>query len=104
MKFDKKNGVPTIALFCSFSDFFSNVMIAWLLIPGGIVVIVYAVKIVDQFFGEIPFAEKIFGSGGTYTFIKLLGLAMTLFSIVWLTGDLPHWLRSTFGKFFGGVS
>lgn len=78
-------------------------MIAWLLIPGGIVILVYAVKIVDQFLGEIAFAERVLGSGGTYTFVKLLGVATTFLSIMWLTGDLPRWLRSTFGMFFGGI-
>jgi hypothetical protein len=78
-------------------------LIAWLLIPSGIAIIVYSIKIGD-FIGEIDFAEKIFGRGGTFAFVKLLGLCLSVFSIVWLTGDLPRWLRSTFSIFFGGAS
>lgn len=75
-------------------------MLAWLLIPAGIVVIVKSAQIGD-FIGEIDFAERVFGSGGTYNFIKLFGLAITILSIIWLTGDLPAFLQSTLGRFFG---
>jgi hypothetical protein len=75
-------------------------MLAWLLIPTGIVIIVKAAQIGD-FVGEIDFAEKYLGSGGTYSFIKLFGLAVTIFSMMWLTGDLPSFLQGTLGRFFG---
>ena len=75
-------------------------MLAWLLIPAGIVIIIKSAQI-GNFIGEIDFAEKFFGSGGTYTFIKLFGLATTILAIVWLTGDLPAFLHGTLGRFFG---
>jgi len=75
-------------------------MLAWLLIPAGIVIIVKSAQIGD-FVGEIDFAEKYLGRGGTYSFIKLFGLAVTIFSIMWLTGDLPAFLHGTLGRFFG---
>jgi hypothetical protein len=75
-------------------------MLAWLLIPAGIVIIVKSAQIGD-FIGEIDFAEKFIGSGGTYSFIKLFGLALTILSIIWLTGDLPSFLKNTIGRFFG---
>jgi len=52
-------------------------MIAWILIPVGILMVVYAEK-VGRLTGSIPFAEKIFGIGGTYPFLKLVGLAITI--------------------------
>ena len=75
-------------------------MLAWLLIPAGIVIIVKSAQI-GNFIGEIDFAEKYLGSGGTYSFIKLFGLAVTIFSIMWITGDLPYFLHVTLGRFFG---
>jgi len=77
-------------------------MIAWFLIPAGILMVIYSEKVV-RFTGEIPFAEKWVGGGGTYTFVKLLGLAMTLLSIMWVSGGLDMFLRATLGVFIPGV-
>ena len=74
-------------------------MLTWLLIPAGVVIVVKAAQI-GNFIGEIDFAEKYLGSGGTYSFIKLFGLGLTILSIIWLTGDLPSFLQETMGKFF----
>jgi hypothetical protein len=75
-------------------------LLAPLLIPAGILVIVKSAQIGD-FIGEITFAEKVLGSGGTYTFIKLFGVATTILSIMWLTGGPQEFLRDHVGKFFG---
>ncbi len=75
-------------------------IIALLLVPLGILVVVKSARIGD-FVGEIAFAEKAFGSGGTYTFIKLLGIATSLLAIMWLTGGPQIFLRDHVGKFFG---
>jgi hypothetical protein len=77
-------------------------MIAWLLIPGGIYILLKADKIVDNFTGPIPFAEKYIGMGGSYTFIKLFGLAMTIFSFMHVTGGLEWFIAGTIGKFIPG--
>ena len=75
-------------------------LIALLLVPAGILVIVKSARIGD-FFGEIAFAEKVFGSGGTYTFVKLSGVVITILSIMWLTGGPQAFLRNHVGTFFG---
>jgi len=75
-------------------------MLAWLLIPIGVVIIIYAEKI-GTFTGAIGFAEKIFGPGGTYAFVKIFGLLVSIFSIMWATGGLQIFLRSTVGGLFG---
>ncbi len=77
-------------------------MIAWLLIPAGILMIAYVEKVV-RFTGEISFAERWFGSGGTYTFMKLLGLGITLLSIMWVSGGLEIFLHATLGRFIPGL-
>lgn len=75
-------------------------MIAFLLIPAGILMVIYTEKIVD-FTGDIEFAEKMFLSGGTYTFVKLLGVAITILSFMWIVGGLQPILKSVFGPFLG---
>ncbi|MCF7917383.1 hypothetical protein K9L27_00020 [Candidatus Gracilibacteria bacterium] len=78
-------------------------MIAWLLVPAGVLIIIYSEKI-GVLTGEIPFGEKIFGAGGTYTLIKIVGLLMSLFSIMWITGGLPEFLHGMLSKFIPGVN
>ena len=77
-------------------------MLLWLLIPVGVLVIVYSKKIVDLT-GTIPFAEKIFMNGGTYTFIKLCGLAIIILSFMSITGGLQSFLKNFFGPLFGAT-
>lgn len=74
-------------------------IIPWLLIPAGVIVVVKAIAIGD-FIGEIDWCEKYIGSGGTYTFIKLFGLAVSLVSIMWLTGTPQAFLQNTIGHLF----
>ncbi len=75
-------------------------MLALILIPVGVIIIIYARDIVD-YIGEIEFAESVFLQGGTYTFVKLFGLAMTVFSFMWALGGLQPLLLSFFGPLFG---
>jgi hypothetical protein len=77
-------------------------MIAWILMPVGILMIIYSEKI-SQLTGAIPFAERIFGNGGTYLFLKITGLLMTILSFMWVTGGIQPVLKSTFGVFFSGA-
>ena len=75
-------------------------LLTLLLIPAGIIMVWKSTQIGD-FTGELDFAEKIFGSGGTYSFIKFFGIAVTLLSIMWLTGGPQVFLQDHVGKFFG---
>lgn len=75
-------------------------LLALLLIPFGIIMVWKSAQIGD-FIGEIDFAEKVFGSGGTYSFIKFFGIAVTIISIMWLSGGPQVFLRDHLGKFFG---
>ncbi len=79
-------------------------MIAWLLIPTGIYILLKADIVVDTFTGQIPFAEKVFGTGGTYTFIKLFGLLLSIFSFMHVTGGLEWFIAGTIGQFIPGFS
>jgi hypothetical protein len=55
----------------------------------GLSLIIYTKPIRDQV-GTIDFAEKYFGMGGTYNFLKLLGLFIIIFTIFWATGTIDR--------------
>lgn len=72
-------------------------ILALLVIAAGFLFIIKTDQI-GRFTGDIPFAEKYLGTGGTYGFIKLIGLAMILLSIMHLTGGLDLFMNATVGK------
>ncbi len=55
---------------------------------------------VKNFTGDIGFAEKIFGIGGTHTFIVFLGILVFLFSLMYALGTLEVLLDKVLGRFF----
>ena len=65
--------------------------IIWFLVltAGGLGLIVYT-RQVKEFTGSFDFAEKWFGSGGTYNFLKLVGLIVIIGSLLWVTGTLDR--------------
>jgi len=73
-------------------------MFFWLMIPVG-VVIIWKAEAVYRLFGRISWAEQYFGS--TISFIQLCGLALTLLSIMWVSGGLKTAFMNTVGVFFG---
>ncbi len=77
-----------------------GLIIAWLLIFGAIAMLVYTRQVGD-FTGEIGWAEDFFGSGGTYSAIKLFSILMIALSFWWMAGGLQEFLLSNFGTFFG---
>ena len=73
-------------------------MLAWILIPVGILMVVYANKIYF-FIGEIEFAERWMPTGGTPAFIKIMGLLLTFGAFSWIIGG-GDGIRSILAKFF----
>lgn len=65
----------------------------------GILLLIYRDKVKD-FTGNIGFAEKYLGVGGTWTFYVLLGIGLFIFGLMWMTGSLQGWLESSLGSFF----
>ena len=55
---------------------------------------------VKQFTGDISFAEKIFGVGGTNTFIVFLAMGIFMGSLMYGLGTLQGLLDAVFGRFF----
>ena len=52
----------------------------------GFLILVYRPRIMD-FTGDIAFAEQYLGSGGTWTFLVILGIGIFIFSLMWATGS-----------------
>ncbi len=66
----------------------------------GFLILVYRRQIKDVT-GSIGFAEKIFGSGGTWTFLAMLGVAIFILSLMWAMGTLQSVLINVFGGILG---
>lgn len=77
---------------------FGKILLFLLLIASGFGLLIYTEK-VKSFIGEVAFAEKYLGSGGTYTFLKLLGLFLLFASIIYITGTydrfIPEFIKGT---------
>lgn len=54
---------------------------------------------IKNFTGNIAFAERWLGAGGTWTFLLLVGVAVFILSLMWMFGTL----QSGFSNFFGGI-
>ncbi len=77
-------------------------LISLILIACGFGLILYTRPVVD-FTGSFDFAERILGTGGTYNFLKVIGLLMIITSFMWMTGTLQPFLAGIFGPFLPGV-
>lgn len=68
--------------------------------PLGIVIVVYRERI-KRFTGNLGFAERWFGIGGTYTFYLIVGLVVSVLSVMYASGVLQSWLKAFLGPLFG---
>jgi hypothetical protein len=73
----------------------SRIIFGIIFIPAGIAIMVYASKIVDNFTGSIGFAERYFGGGGTYTFVRFVGALVAIVSMLFMFGIA--------GAFYGAI-
>ena len=69
-------------------------------IPLGVVIVVYRERL-KRFTGDFAFAEKWFGVGGTYTFLMIFGIAVSIGCLMYMLGTLQALVSSVFGPFFG---
>lgn len=68
-------------------------------IPLAVLVMIYRYQL-KQFTGDIDWAEKHLGSGGTYNLFILLGLIIGVLSVMYAFGTLQEIWTGTFGRFF----
>ena len=71
----------------------AGILVAFLLLK-------YRVQI-KHFMGDVPWAQKVFGSGGTYTLIMLLAFASFFGSLMYFLGTFQAILHDFIGPFFG---
>lgn len=73
------------------------VIISW---PIAYLMLKYR-RAVKEFTGDIGFAEKIFGMGGTNTFIIIFAMLVFILSLMYALGTLQNLFSSLLGPFFG---
>lgn len=69
-------------------------------IPLGFCFIYFRVQIKD-FIGNIGWAEKYLGMGGTWLAIVVIGILITVGSFLWMLGVIQDWFVAYFGGIFG---
>ncbi len=65
----------------------------------GLAVIKYRERL-QYIIGDVAFAEKYFGQGGTFTLILLVGSLTVVISVLHMTGVLGESLSSILSPFF----
>ena len=68
--------------------------------PLGLVIVVYRERI-KRYIGDMAFAEKWFGPGGTYTAVLIFGILVSIFSLMYGLGTLQTIISGIFSPFFG---
>ena len=69
-------------------------------IPLGFIMMIYRYHI-KQFTGNISWAEQYLGSGGTYNLIIIVGLVISIVSLMYAMGTLQDLFNGTLGPIFG---
>ena len=72
------------------------VLICW---PLAYLILKYR-RQVKEFTGDIGFAERIFGMGGTNSFIIIFGMLVFILSLMYALGTLQSIFSSLLGPFF----
>lgn len=70
-------------------------------IPLGVIIMIYRYHL-KQFTGDIAFAEQYLGAGGTYNLFIIIGLAVSILSLMYAFGTLQEFFTGSFGQFFAG--
>lgn len=64
----------------------------------AVLILVFRPRIKD-FTGDVGFAERWFGPGGTWTLFIIIGIALFVLSLMWATGTLQSFFVDNFSKF-----
>ena len=68
-------------------------------VPLGFLIMIYRDQL-KQLTGDIAWAEQYLGSGGTYNFFIIIGLVVTVLSIMYAFGSLQELTAGSIGVFF----
>ena len=69
-------------------------------IPLGFIIMIYRYQI-KQFTGSIPWAEQYLGSGGTYYLYVIIGLIISMVSLMYALGTIQDLFNGALGPIFG---
>jgi hypothetical protein len=75
----------------------------FLIVVVGFISMVLILKYRNQvrgFIGDVAFAERFLGSGGTNTLIVIIGILTFVLSLMYAMGTLQSLLSNTAGRFF----
>lgn len=72
------------------------ILIGW---PIAVLILKYR-RPIKEFVGNVGFAERFLGSGGTNTLIVIIGIVVFVGSLMYATGTLQTILQSIIGPFF----
>jgi len=81
----------------------NKIIVALIGFPLSFLFIIYRFKI-KRFTGNIGFAERVFGAGGTYTLLLLVGIGIFIATLLYVTGTLQSALQAFFGPVLIGPS
>jgi hypothetical protein len=76
-----------------------RILVGLIGIPLGALMMIYRYQI-KQFTGNIAFAEQYLGSGGTYNLFILIGMAISILSLMYAFGTIQELFYNTFGRLF----
>ncbi|MFH0821052.1 MAG: hypothetical protein V1908_04740 [Candidatus Peregrinibacteria bacterium] len=71
-------------------------------IIGSFLIIIYRAPI-KHFMGQVEWAERYFGPGGTYTFLLFFALFLFFLSLTIMTGAMDFLFGGFLKSFFGSV-
>jgi len=69
-------------------------------VPLGFLIIIYRYQL-KQFTGNVGFAEQYLGAGGTYNLFVLIGLLVSVLSMMYAFGTVQDFYNGYLGLFFG---
>lgn len=73
-----------------------RILVGLIGIPLGFLVLLYRDKVKD-FVGNISWAEKYLGTGGTWTALILIGVLTIVLSFMFMIGSLQNMILKLFG-------
>ncbi|MFO0780544.1 MAG: hypothetical protein U0519_01455 [Candidatus Gracilibacteria bacterium] len=77
-----------------------RILVAIFGIPLGFLMMIYRYQL-KQFTGPIQWAEQYLGSGGTYNLFILVGLGISIVSLMYALGTIQDLFSSGLGPIFG---
>lgn len=74
-----------------------RILVGLIGIPLGFLMLLYRDKVKD-WTGDIGWAERYLGTGGTWTALILIGVLMIILSFMFMVGSLQELLLKSFGN------